>query len=192
MPDVIPPESFQSARLLIRKPRPADAPLIFDAYASDPEVVRYLTFRPHQALRESEEAVQRFLDNWETGKAFHWLMFHRESGQLMGAISARREQGIVLGYCLARRFWRQGYMSEAVNALVEWAFTDSSVFRVWAVCDLDNEASAQLLERNGFHQEGILRKYSLHPNVSEIPRDCYCYAKTRECISDSPAGSRRD
>ena len=189
---LIPPESITTARLLLRKPRNEDAPRIFEAYASDPEVVRYLTFLPHREMRESEEAVKRFIENWEAEKAFHWLIFQRESGQLVGAISARREQGIVLGYCLARQFWRHGYMSEAVNALVEWAFSDSSVFRVWAVCDLDNEASARLLERNGFHQEGILRKYSLHPNVSNVPRDCYCYAKTRDRISGSPVGERRD
>jgi ribosomal-protein-alanine N-acetyltransferase len=164
----------------LRKPREEDAHLIFAAYGQDPEVVRYLTFLPHRDLRESEEAVQRFIDNWETSKAFHWLLFQRNSGQLVGAISARRDQGIVLGYCLARRFWGQGYMSEALAGVVDWAFSDPAVFRVWAVCDLENEASARLLERNGFHQEGILRKYSVHPSVSDVPRDCYCYAKTRD------------
>jgi ribosomal-protein-alanine N-acetyltransferase len=174
------PESFQTSRLLLRRPRLGDAPLIFEDYARDPEVVRYLTFLPHRELRESEEAVQRFIDNWETGKASHWLMFHGDSGELIGAISARRDQGIVLGYCVARRFWRQGYMSEALAVVIDWAFTDPAVFRVWAVCDLENEASARLLERNGFHEEGILRKYSLHPSVSDVPRDCYCYARTRD------------
>jgi len=194
MPDSppLPPQLLETARLSLRKPRPEDAPLIFQAYASDPEVVRYLTFLPHQHVRESEEAVQRFTEHWETGKTFHWLIFQQDSQQLVGGISARREQGVVLGYCLARAFWGKGYMSEAVNAVVNWAFSDPSVFRVWAVCDLENEASARLLERNGFHQEGILRKYSLHPNVSEVPRDCYCYAKTRDRISDSPVQSTRD
>jgi [ribosomal protein S5]-alanine N-acetyltransferase len=181
MPDSpsIPPESFETARLLLRKPRPADAALIFQAYARDVEVVRYLTFLPHRDVKETEEAVQRFLDGWNSARTFHWLIFRRDNDHLVGAISARREQGVVLGYCLARPFWRQGYMSEAVNALVQWAFSDPNVFRVWAVCDLENEASAALLEKLGFHQEGILRKYSLHPNVSDVPRDCYCYAKTR-------------
>jgi ribosomal-protein-alanine N-acetyltransferase len=166
--------------LILRKPREEDAHLIFEGYARDPEVVRYLTFRPHRDLRESEEAVERFIDNWETGKAYNWLIFLRDSGQLVGAISARRQQGVALGYCLARGFWGQGYMSEAVAAVVEWAFTDSAVFRVWAVCDLENDNSARLLERNGFRREGILRKWSIHPNVSSTPRDCYCYAKTRD------------
>ena len=182
MPDSPPPapESFQTSRLLLRKPRPADAPLIFAAYARDPEVVRYLTFLPHRELRESEEAVQRFIDNWATGKAFHWLIFQRESEQLIGAISARHDQGINIGYALARSFWGKGFMSEAVTAVVDWAFSVAGVFRVWAVCDLENSASARLLERNGFREEGILRKWSLHPNVSEVPRDCCCYAKTRD------------
>ena len=83
-------------------------------------------------------------------------------------------------------------MSEALGAVMEWAFAQPAIFRVWAVCDVDNEASAGLLERNGFHQEGILRKWSVHPNVSDVPRDCYCYAKTRNRISGSPVRDTRD
>ncbi len=177
---VIPPESFTTTRLLLRKPRVEDAPLIFASYAQDPEVVRYLTFLPHRDMRETDEAVSRFLENWRSGKSYCWLIFRRDSKELIGAISARHDQGLNIGYALARAFWGKGFMSEAVNAVVEWAFSVPGVFRVWAVCDLDNAASARLLERNGFREEGVLRKWSLHPNVSEIPRDCYCYAKTRD------------
>ena len=187
-----PPESLTTDRLILRKPRSDDAPLIFATYAQDPEVVRYLTFRPHQQVRESEEAVARFSGNWDAGRSYHWLIFRREPEQLVGAISAREDQGIVLGYLLARSFWGQGLMSEALKAVTDWAFTQPGVFRVWAVCDLENEASARVLERNGFRQEGILRRWSLHPNVSEIPRDCYCYARTRDRISNSPPGKSRD
>lgn len=173
-----PPETLATERLLLRKPRPEDAPLIFAAYAQDPEVVRYLTFRPHRDVKETNEAVTRFLENWHAGKSYCWLIFRGDS-ELVGAISAREDQGINLGYLLARPFWGQGFMSEALNAVTAWAFAQSSVFRVWAVCDFENQASARLLERNGFHQEGILKKWSLHPNASDVPRDCYCYAKTR-------------
>ena len=175
-----PPESFLTARLHLRKPRPEDAPLIFAAYAQDPEVTRYLTFRPHREVREAEEAVERFLESWRTGKSYSWLILRRADDQLIGAISARNDQGINLGYALARPFWGHGFMSEALNAVVDWAFSIPSVFRVWAVCDLENVASARLLERNDFRQEGILTKWSLHPNISEVPRDCYCYARTRD------------
>lgn len=175
-----PPESLATARLILRKPSLDDAPLIFDAYARDPEVTRYLTFRPHCELNETHAALGRFLEGWRSGKSYHWLIFRRDPEELVGAISAREDQGINLGYLLARPFWRQGLMSEALNAVTAWAFSLPSVFRVWAVCDLDNHASALLLERNGFTQEGILRQWSLHPNISDVPRDCYCYAKTRD------------
>ena len=174
-----PPDSLVTERLVLRKPRPGDAPLIFAAYAQDPEVTRYLTFRPHRELSDTHEVVDRFLENWGSGKSYCWLIFRREDNELIGAISAREDQGINLGYLIARPYWRRGFMSEAVSAVVEWAFGQPEVFRVWAVCDLENEASAQLLEKSGFHQEGILRNWSLHPNISDIPRDCYCYAKTR-------------
>jgi len=174
-----PPESLTTSRLLLRKPRKEDAPLILAAYAQDPEVTRYLTFRPHRDLRDTREAVERFLEGWRSRTSFCWLIFTRHDEKLIGAIAARHDQGINLGYLLARPFWRSGFMSEALTAIVDWAFTEPSVLRVWALCDLENEASARLLERNGFNQEGILRRWSLHPNISEVPRDCYCYAKTR-------------
>lgn len=174
-----PPESLTTARLSLRKPRPEDASLIFAAYAQDPDVTRYLTFRPHADVNETHQAVERFLEGWLSGKSFCWLIFTRDEAALVGAIAARQDQGINLGYLLARPFWGSGFMSEALTAIVDWAFTQPSVFRVWAVCDLENEASARLLERNGFHQEGILSRWSLHPNISETPRDCYCYARTR-------------
>jgi RimJ/RimL family protein N-acetyltransferase len=175
---VIPPETLTTARLILRKPRVQDAPLIFAAYAQDPDVTRYLTFRPHRDLNDTHEAIGRFLEQWHTGKSYCWLIFRKDRQDLMGAIAAGEDQGINLGYLLARPFWGQGFMSEALGAIVAWAFSIPSIFRVWAVCDLENEASARLLERNGFHKEGVLRRWSLHPNVSDIPRDCYCYAKT--------------
>ena len=173
------PEEITTARLLLRKPRPEDAALIFAGYAQDPEVTRYLAFRPHRDVSDARDAVDRFLEGWRTGKTFCWLIFRREDNELVGAIAARQDQGINLGYLIARPYWRRGFMSEAVGAIVKWAFAQPGIFRVWAVCDCDNEASARLLERNGFHEEGILRKWSLHPNISDVPRDCYCYAKTR-------------
>jgi len=176
---VHPPESITTARLVLRKPRIEDAPLIFETYAQDPEVTRYLTFRPHQNLRETHQAIERFLEGWCSGKSYCWLIFRREDAALVGAIGARPDQGINLGYLIARRYWRHGFMSEAVAAMVEWAFAQPDISRVWAVCDLENEASARLLEKSGFQQEGILNRWSRHPNVSEEPRDCYCYARMR-------------
>jgi RimJ/RimL family protein N-acetyltransferase len=172
---------LETARLLLRKPRPDDAARIFEAYGQDGEVTRYLMWQPHKDLQDAEAAVQRFLDAWECGTHLTWLILDRKTGELAGSIAARRdENGMNLGYLLARTYWGRGLMAEAIEAVVQWAFDDPSVLRTSAVCDVENRASARVLEKTGFVCEGVLNEYSLHPNISAIPRDCYSYAQTRQ------------
>ncbi len=70
-------------------------------------------------------------------------------------------------------------MTEAVKAIVDWVLKQESIHRVWAFCDVENLASARVLEKVGMQREGVLRRWMIHPNVSDEPRDCYCYAITR-------------
>ena len=81
-----------------------------------------------------------------------------------------------LGYGLARQHWGHGYATEAVQAVVRWALSQEQFYRVWATCDVENLASARVLEKAGMQREGILRRFIIHPNISSEPRDCYCYA----------------
>ncbi|MCI0650822.1 MAG: GNAT family N-acetyltransferase [Planctomycetes bacterium] len=67
-------------------------------------------------------------------------------------------------------------MPEALRPLVEWALGQVAIHRVWAFCDVDNLASARVLEKLGMEREGILRRWFVHPNVSAFPRDCYSYS----------------
>lgn len=175
-----PPETLRTARLVLRTPTREDAPLMFAAYGQDEEVAHYVPWRPHTCVSESEAAIGRFLDSWRDGSGFHWLLFQDGGSELMGAIGLRGEAPrLELGYVLARRYWGHGFMAEAVTAVVDWAFTEPSVFRVGALCDVDNQRSARLLEKAGFEREGILRSWAVHPNISATPRDCYSYSKIR-------------
>jgi [ribosomal protein S5]-alanine N-acetyltransferase len=90
-----------------------------------------------------------------------------------------KEHAADIGYVLSRKLWGGGYMTEAANVVVEWAINLSFVYRVWAVCDCENKASARVLEKVGMQREGILRRYIVHPNVSPEPRDCFVYSKIR-------------
>ena len=85
---------------------------------------------------------------------------------------------IDLGYGLARHSWGKGYMLEAVGAIVDRAWQQSAIYRVWAPCDVGNVASARALENVGMQREGVLRRWIVHPDIGDEPRDC-CYARTR-------------
>jgi RimJ/RimL family protein N-acetyltransferase len=170
------PEQIQTARLLLRKPRREDAALMFETYAQDPEVTRYLLWRPHTNVSESYAAIDRFLIAWDAEIEFVWLIF-TDQDQLIGSIAARNEgTAFNLGYLLGRPFWGRGYMPEAIQAVVHWAFSDPSISEVWADCDLENQASARALEKSGFVRDGILPQFRVFPNLSPNPHDCFKYA----------------
>ena len=159
---------------------PEDAAVMFAAYAQDPDVARYLTWRPHETVSESAAVIERFLDAWTRRSGFNWLIFTRANPELIGAIGLRREpHGVELGYVLARACWGQGLMREALDRVVQCAFVDLGIDRVAAVCDVDNHRSARLLEKAGFQREGIRPGWALHPNISDVPRDCYSFFKAR-------------
>jgi RimJ/RimL family protein N-acetyltransferase len=124
--------------------------------------------------------LRRCLALREQGTTFPWAITRKSDHQLLGMIEARTDvYRAELGYALARPFWGQGLATEAVHAVVDLALVQPAIYRVWAVCDLENPASARVLEKAGMQREGVLRRWSLHPNVSDVPRDCLCYAKVK-------------
>jgi RimJ/RimL family protein N-acetyltransferase len=176
-----PPKRIKTERLQLRKAKLADADAIFCAYAQDPEVIKYVSWKAHRSANETREYVRTCLLAWDTGKAFHWIIESRENGQLMGMLIARvNAEKWELGFVLARRYWGQGYMTEAIKAVIDWALNRGGVYRIWAVCDVDNRASARVMEKAGMQREGILRRWSVHPNITHEPRDSYCYAVVKE------------
>ena len=174
---VNPPKTLKTERLRLRKAKLADAEPIFREYAQDPEVTRYVSWGAHADLDETREYVRMCLLAWDVGKAFHWVIERNDDKQVLGMMIARAGgEKWELGYVLARAHWGQGYMTEALKALIIWGLKQKEIYRIWAVCDVDNVASARVMEKAGMQREGILRRWSVHPNLSPEPRDSYCYA----------------
>ena len=174
------PEFLATDRLLLRPPIDADAETIFATYTQDPEVTRYLMWRPHRHMADAQEYLRRCHDGWTTGAVLTWMLTHRADQRVLGAIALRLDgHKAALGYVLARAWWGQGLMPEAGRALLTHAAQLDGLHRVWAVCDVDNHASARVMEKIGMVREGVLRRWIIHPNVSPTPRDALCYAWIR-------------
>jgi [ribosomal protein S5]-alanine N-acetyltransferase len=172
-----PPANWETKRIALRPAVVADAPAAFDAYTSNPDVSRYMTWKPHRRVAETEQFFRRCEDVWQKRLAFPWSLWLKEDGSFAGMLEARvKPHSIDIGYVLSPRLWRRGLMSEAVGDLVAWAMDQPEIYRVWAVCDPENVASARLLESVGMQLEGRLRRWLVHPNMSDSPRDCLCYA----------------
>jgi RimJ/RimL family protein N-acetyltransferase len=81
-----------------------------------------------------------------------------------------------IGYGMAHSHWGNGYMTEALIAVNDWAFKQPDIFRMQAICDVENIGSARVMEKAGMIREGLMRRYVVHPNISDEPRDVYLYA----------------
>ena len=175
-----PPSEIRTRRLRLRFPVLSDAGAVFEGYATDAEVTRYVMWTPHQSLESVADFIQERIRRIDTGEEFTWAITLTDDDAAIGMIGARvREHKVDIGYVLARKHWNQGYMTEAISSIAGWLLGQSSVFRVWAVCDIENTGSARVLEKSGFVREGVLRNWVVHPNRSSDPRDCFVYSRTQ-------------
>ena len=171
------PETIQTKRLILRKPRMDDALAIFETYAQDPEVTRYLVWKPHKNMQETEKFLLACGQLWRTGKDFAYAITLKENDRLIGMFGLHpMNLKIEVGYALARPYWNKGYMTKALCVVIDWALAQPDIFRVQAFCDVENIASARVMEKAGMIREGVLQRYVLHPNISGEPRDVYMYA----------------
>lgn len=180
---------LHTPRLRLRPPRTSDAAAAYDGWARDTHVLRYLGLRPHADAHQTRVQLGWEESRWHKRSAWTWLLLTDEPAspaRSIGLISLtpQRLDGpahhLRLGYLLARDRWGQGLMSEALAAVLEQAWRlHPGLWRIDAVCDVDNLASARLLERQGFEREGLMRRHSLHPNISDQPRDVWLYAAVR-------------
>jgi RimJ/RimL family protein N-acetyltransferase len=175
-----PPETLNTFRLLLRLPIVDDAKTIFQKYAQDVEVTRFLTWHPHEKPEATNNFIERCLRCWKDGTAYPWVITRKEDSELLGMIEMRIDGfRAEIGYVIARPFWGNGFATEAAQATIDWALKQDGIYRVWAVCDVENVGSARVMEKIGMQKEGILHRYVLHPNIESEPRDCYCYSKTK-------------
>ena len=124
-----PPARWETNRLVMKPPTRAEAAVMFETYAADPEVSRYMIWRPHRSVEETEQFLRRCEDVWQKRLAFPWSLWLKADGSFAGMLEARvKAHAVDIGYVLAPRLWRRGLMSEAVAGLIEWAMASPGSF----------------------------------------------------------------
>ncbi len=170
------PSRLQTSRLGLRPPRPEDAEQIFFGYAQDPDVVRFMLWRAHQSLDQTRKFVQVALESWASNVRFPWIITRRGRDDVLGMIELRLELCIGdVGFVLRRDQWGHGYATEALRAVLATANEIPALDRVWAICHVDNTASARVMEKAGMKREDLWERYETFPNISDDPQDVYCY-----------------
>ena len=154
---------LETGRLLLRYSKLSDAEDTFE-YASDPEVTKYTFWRTHHSIEDSQQLL-----SWLTTEDFAcWAIMHKADRKVIGMcflhsfnLQHRRAE---IAFNLSRRYWRQGYATEAAHEMIRFAFRSWKLNRIEGTCMLDNIASARVMEKVGMTLEGVLRQHSYAKN----------------------------
>ena len=174
-------ETIETTRLVLSRPTLADAQEIFERYASDLEVVRYLSFPRHETMAATYGFLKMSDHEWSAWQAGPYLIRSRETGVLLGGtgMSFETPWRAMTGYVLARDSWGHGYATEALAAMAALA-ERLHIVRLYALCHPDHAASVHVLDKCGFIKEGTWQRHSVFPNIDpERPVDTECYTKIK-------------
>lgn len=153
--------TLETDRLLLRRIEPGDLEDIFE-YASDPEVAKYCTWEAHSSLEESTDFLKSVLDRYENGEVAPWGIVHKADGKLVGTCSflgwSIRDARAEIGFALSRKYWGCGLMTEAVREIISFGFREMKLNRIQGNCEVENAASARVMEKAGMKLEGVLRE----------------------------------
>ena len=168
--------TLTTERLLLRPPTIDDAPAIFERYAADPLVTRYLSWETHRTIDDTHA----FLDGDHPLDA-NWSICLEGDPTPCGMVGAfDRGHKAIIGYVLSRDVWGRGVATEAAKAVIDEIWKHDRIYRVQADCHVDNLASARVLEKCGLVREAKLRRWMVMPQIGDEPQDCYLHAQVRD------------
>jgi RimJ/RimL family protein N-acetyltransferase len=177
------PESFESERLLIRAPLLDDGVMVNEAVKESIEQLRpWMPWaRNIPSIEESEISIRKsriqFLDRTD----LRLLLIRKETGQLIGSSGLHRmdwqSRKFEIGYWVRTSCANQGYITEAVEAITNYAVHELQANRIEIRCDGRNTRSARVAERLGFVLEGILRNETC--DVDGSLRNTMVFSKVR-------------
>jgi len=140
----------------------SDAKSLF-AILADEEVTRFYDDEAFTEISQAREQLESWASGFDVRRCVRWGITLREDGNVIGTCGYYGFHGwhtrASIGYELARSHWRQGIMTEALGAVIEFGFREVGLNRIQAVVMPENEGSDKLLEKLGFRREGVLREY---------------------------------
>lgn len=168
--------TLKTPRLVLRQIRPEDTDAVYRLFA-DEEVTRYYDLDTFTDPAQAHDLIERFQRRFDHQIGLRWALALADlPDDLVGTcgcnIWIRPARRGLLGYDLARAYWGQGLMREALEAILTFGFSTMQLNRIEALTFPQNAASRHLLAKLGFKEEGLLREYEI---FADGPQDMAIY-----------------
>ena len=148
-------KELKTERLLLRYITRNDVQAIYEGWANDPEVARYVTWNAHEDISVTEKVMDTWLEEYQKDNCYRYGIERLSDGVLMGMIDVvgYHNGNPVIVYCSGKKYWGNGYMTEALKAVVQELFSDGfDTIRIEAV--KENIASNRVILKAGFELVG--------------------------------------
>ncbi len=156
---------IETERLILRRFVPEDYLSMYNNWASDPDVSKFLTWPTHTDAEVSRKIVTGWVNSYENDNYYQWaIAFKNECDNPFGSISVvftdENTLTFEIGYCIGKKYWRQGITSEALTAVIDFLFENTDVNRIEAIHDINNPNSGKVMKKCGMIFEGTHRQGS--------------------------------
>lgn len=154
---------IETERLILRRFEPSDAPAMFANWASDDEVTKFLTWPTHADVSVTEGILGQWVPQYEKDDYYNWAIVLKKHGsQPIGNINVAHwsedREAPEIGYCMGRRWWHQGIMTEALAAVLDFLFDRVGVEQITALHDTNNPHSGGVMRKCGMAFDGVREK----------------------------------
>lgn len=152
---------IETDRLILRQFRIEDAEDMYNNWATDAEVTKFLTWSPHPDINFTKGLLENWISKYSELTWYNWAIELKETGTVVGNISIvklnERIEAADIGYCMGKAWWGNGIMPEALRAVIEYLFGEVGLNRVAACHDVNNPKSGRVMQKSGMTKEGVLR-----------------------------------
>ena len=159
-------KTLETDRLILRRFKPEDAEHMFNNWASDTEVTRFLTWKAHSDVNVTRELLKEWISRYTDLTYYNWIIELKENHQVIGNISAvkvnEKTEAVDMGYCMGKAWWGKGIMPEALRRVIAFFCEEVGVNRIAACHDVNNPKSGRVMEKAGMKTEGVLRAAGLN------------------------------
>lgn len=149
---------LETERLILRRFCLSDAQNMYNNWANDKEVTKYLTWLPHASVGVTEGVISDWMNNYDKPDFYQWAICLKDDNVPIGSIGAVSVVGdkAEIGYCLGEKYWFQGYMKEAFKRVIEYLSDEEGFTEISAKHDTENVNSGKVMKKCGLELVGIL------------------------------------
>lgn len=145
--------TLETNRLILREIHSADTKPIFNCWMQDENVSRYMWWKASSDINEAKKFVEFELENLENNKWNRWIIVLKNTNEIIGTCLVffnDDERHWDISYNLGKEFWGNGYMTEAMNTVMDYAVAVMKIKEIHTTCAVENGASSHVLQKLGF------------------------------------------